>query len=183
MSEIYAIIDLECTCSNDGSIPRNEMEVIEIGCVIVNLVGEVLNEIDVFVKPVIHDELTDFCKDLTGITQEQVDKGVSLNQALHDLNLFLESNNVDAWCSWGYFDKNQLRKEADNKKIYKINASFFIIPHINLSDMYFKQKGLKRKVGVRKALAQNNLSFIGRPHSGIDDVRNIARLFKYIKFD
>jgi inhibitor of KinA sporulation pathway (predicted exonuclease) len=45
---------------------------------------------------------------------------------------------------------------------------------------YFKQRGLKRKVGVRKALAQNNLEFIGRPHSGIDDVRNIARLLKYI---
>lgn len=180
MSEIYAIIDLECTCSNDDSIPRNEMEIIEIGCVIVDTDGDILSEIDIFVKPEKHQQLTDFCKELTGITQEQVDLGISLNQALHELNSFLDKNNVDGWCSWGYFDKNQLKREADDKNIYNANASFFIIPHINLSAKYFKQKGLKRKVGVRKALAQNNLEFIGRPHSGIDDVRNIARLLKYI---
>jgi inhibitor of KinA sporulation pathway (predicted exonuclease) len=156
------------------------MEIIEMGCVIVDTDGDILSEIDIFVKPEKHQQLTDFCKELTGITQEHVDIGISLNQALHELNSFLDKNNVDRWCSWGYFDKNQFKREADDKNIYNANASFFIIPHINLSAEYFKQKGLKRKVGVRKALAQNNLEFIGRPHSGIDDVRNIARLLKYI---
>lgn len=183
MSEVYAVIDLECTCSNDESFPRNDMEIIEIGCAIVNKDGDIQDERDIFVKPVLHEELTDYCKELTGITQEQVDGGISLNQALHDLNAFLDINNVDAWCSWGYFDKNQFKREADNKNIYKANASFFVIPHINLSVKYFNQKGLKRKVGLRKALAQNNLEFIGRPHSGIDDVRNTARLFKYINLE
>jgi inhibitor of KinA sporulation pathway (predicted exonuclease) len=177
----FAIIDLECTCSNDGSIPRDEMEIIEIGCVITDIDGNISDEIDIFVKPIIHTELTDFCIELTGITQEKVDDGVSLNEALHRLNSFMISNKVEAWMSWGYFDKNQLDKEANKKLVYKENASFFVIPHINLSDKYVQTKNLKRKVGLRKALAQNNMQFIGRPHSGIDDVRNIARLLNIVE--
>lgn len=32
-NQYYLIIDLEATCSNDGAVPRQEMEVIEIGAV------------------------------------------------------------------------------------------------------------------------------------------------------
>ena len=36
------------------------------------------------------------------------------------------------------------------------------------------------KMGVRKALASHNMKFIGTPHRGIDDVKNIARLLPFI---
>ena len=36
MSSYFLIVDLEATCSNDGSIPREEMEIIEIGAVMLN---------------------------------------------------------------------------------------------------------------------------------------------------
>ena len=32
----YLIIDLEATCSDDGSIPESEIEIIEIGAVMQN---------------------------------------------------------------------------------------------------------------------------------------------------
>lgn len=43
-------------------------------------------------KPVIDKQLTKFCTELTGITQDQVDKGVTLDEALKLLHQFLDKN-------------------------------------------------------------------------------------------
>ena len=40
-------------------------------------------------KPVIHPEITQFCTDLTGISQEQVDNGILLSEAINNLEIFL----------------------------------------------------------------------------------------------
>lgn len=180
MTTKYGLIDLECNCSKGDDIPRNEMEIIEIGCVVVDSGGKVLDELDLFVKPVIHEKITDFCTELTGITQDTVDNGIRLVEALKEVYQFLDKHGVDTWLSWGYFDYNKVKQEVGSKQINLGKNSLLDMNHINLSYEYFTQQGLRRKVGVRKALRQKKMEFIGRPHSGIDDVRNIARLLPYV---
>ena len=36
ISHYYLIVDLEATCCDSGTIPRHEMEIIEIGAVMLN---------------------------------------------------------------------------------------------------------------------------------------------------
>lgn len=176
-----AIIDLECTCDDTGKIiPRHEMEIIEIGCVIADLNGNTYNEFNCFIKPIIHPTLTPFCTSLTSITQEQVNNGISLEKALSALDDFLFNENVNQWGSWGGFDANQIRKDIRNNKLRETSFPFLKLEHINLSAEYVIKNELQKKVGVRKALGQNKMKFIGIPHRGIDDVRNIARLLPYI---
>lgn len=176
-----AVIDLECTCDDKGSIERKDMEIIEIGVAIADMQGNTYNEFNVFVRPVKNQILTDFCKELTSIKQEDVDKGESLENALILLNAFLAKENVDLWGSWGYFDKNKIKKESERLNL-DLTQIYFIekLPFINISDKYYKHQGLSRKCGVRKALAQKRMKFIGTPHRGIDDVRNTARLLPFI---
>jgi len=51
------------------------MEIIEIGAVMVEAQGlTVIDEFQTFIKPVRYPILTEFCKSLTSITQEQVDQ-------------------------------------------------------------------------------------------------------------
>lgn len=55
MSGYFLIVDLEATCSDDGSVPREEMEIIEIGAVMLNRsTWEVDSEYQKFIKPVRH---------------------------------------------------------------------------------------------------------------------------------
>ena len=83
MKKYLAIIDFEATCCDKNSFPRNEMEIIEIGMVIVDYdTFEKVSEFQSFVKPVRHDKLTAFCKNLTSITQETVDS--ALNRVCND---------------------------------------------------------------------------------------------------
>lgn len=70
----FVIVDLETT----GLSPLNS-EIIEIGAIkVVN--NEVVDTMDVFVKP--SRPLSPFTTRLTGITNEMVDEGLSIKQAL-----------------------------------------------------------------------------------------------------
>lgn len=69
--DYLVVIDFEATCDNKTSL--TPQEIIEFPAVLVNL--ETLRIQAVFrtyVKPVCHPQLTEFCKRLTGIQQEQV---------------------------------------------------------------------------------------------------------------
>lgn len=178
--KLIAIVDLECTCDNSENpkISRQEMEIIEIGCVIADYDGNVIAEFDRFIKPVINPILTDFCKELTTITQEQVKSGVTLPQAINELLVFLKEYSVETWGSWGGFDKNQVIREYALKN-FPVPQEFVSLNHINLSYRYTQKNNLK-KSGVRKSLNRHHIKFVGTPHRGIDDVKNIAKLLPFI---
>ena len=73
------IVDLEATCwENKGMF--HEMETIEIGAVLVDLKSrDAAREFDCFIRPVRNRILSDFCKSLTSIKQEDVDAAEPLD--------------------------------------------------------------------------------------------------------
>lgn len=168
-----AIIDLECTCDSDSDFGPHE--IIEIGAVIGTLSQErfdVIAELQIYVKPVINPTLTNFCTELTNITQSTVDAAETLNSALPLLADWLQTNNVTAWASWGKFDSNQFARECELKSLKNPMAD---IQHLNLKQLFARKFG--HRVGLERALSLRGLTFTGRLHSGIDDAKNIARLF------
>lgn len=68
------IVDLEATCWEDKSMFA-EMETIEIGALLIDLHDrDNAREFDCFIRPVRNPILSDFCKNLTSINQEDVDR-------------------------------------------------------------------------------------------------------------
>ena len=73
--EFFLVVDFEATCSRDSVVPRDEMEIIEIGAVLQSTrTFEIEAEYQAFVRPQRHPVLTDFCRELTTITQADVDQ-------------------------------------------------------------------------------------------------------------
>ena len=71
----YLVVDLEATCCDRGNIRKEEMEIIEIGAVMVHSESlSIVDEFQSFIKPIRHPILTEFCKSLTSIAQAQVDR-------------------------------------------------------------------------------------------------------------
>jgi inhibitor of KinA sporulation pathway (predicted exonuclease) len=71
----YLVVDLEATTSDDGSMPPEQMETIEIGAVVVNAATlEPVDEYQSFIRPVRHPRLLPFCTRLTSITQAMVER-------------------------------------------------------------------------------------------------------------
>lgn len=170
------IIDIECTCNDDPQLPKEKVEIIEIGAVVCRLSTDsfsVLDTLQLYVQPEFTQRLTDFCTALTGIQQQQVDSAPLLHTALKKLEDWLSTFQLSTWASWGKFDDRQFADEAHLKGIDNPLDAF---QHLNLKQLFARKHG--HRVGLARAIQLSGLKFIGRHHSGIDDTRNIAQLLE-----
>lgn len=172
----YLVTDLEATCFENNEYPREDMEIIEIGAVILNSNLEVVAEFSKFVKPTIHPQLTDFCKKLTHIKQEDVDLADTLDKVLPEFSYWALSFGEYQFTSWGAFDYNQFNRETHKKGF----ANPLIQNNMNYKVRFAKIKNLKRKngVGVGTALNILNLTFEGLKHRAIYDAKNVVRIMQ-----
>jgi len=177
--DYFLVVDLEATCNNDGSIPKEEMEIIEIGAVMYDRKQmRVISEFDTLVRPTRNPILSEFCKELTTITQNKVCEAPKFTEAFPKFIEWYESfNPVDnriLFSSWGEYDKNQMLRDC---AFHGIKYPFGV-KHLNIRKYFSHVHKKGRLVGVKKALRNIGLGFEGTHHRGIDDARNIARLLE-----
>ena len=177
------VIDLEATCWDAGT-PEGEaqsihaMEIIEIGCVLTNRLGTVLDTRSFIVRPERQPILSEFCIALTQITQAMVDNAPPLKEVIDQMNAWLEGTETIAlWSSWGNYDLNHLTAQCalDNADSQLLN-----LPHLNLKKLWRRTTRQRKKTSLAHALAYHELVFDGQPHRGVDDARNIARLLPFL---
>ena len=135
-----------------------------------------LDEFQIFIKPVRNPILTPFCTDLTSITQHQVDEAPCFSEAILIFKKWLYQFNDFAFCSWGDYDKNQIETDCQfHKQANPIGA-----PHFNIKKEFSNALGLKKKFGMAQALKHVGIPLEGTHHRGIDDARNMAKLMPYM---
>lgn len=169
---IYVIVDLEATCWEGRESNKNET--IEIGAVLVNEKKQIISEFEQFVKPLMNPILSDFCKQLTSISQEQVDKAPYFYEAVANFKDWINSYDKQfLLCSWGYYDKLQFEQDC---KLHGLETDW-LTNHISLKHQYAQIVSLKRAIGMKNALLNEKMILCGIHHRGIDDARNITKIF------
>ncbi|PHN08241.1 3'-5' exonuclease [Flavilitoribacter nigricans] len=168
----YIILDLEATCWEERT--KNKNEIIEIGAVKINANAELVSEFQTFVRPTQHPELSEFCKSLTSISQSDVDAAPHFPEALQQFQEWFDYGRASyLLCSWGFYDKRQFK---DDCKLHGLDADW-VKPHISVKHQYGIFKKLERPVGMKQALQMEGIALEGTHHRGIDDARNIAKIF------
>ncbi|MCF7921044.1 MAG: exonuclease domain-containing protein [Candidatus Cloacimonetes bacterium] len=168
----YVIIDLEATCWKNV-MDFTKMEIIEIGAV--KLAGdtlEVLGEFSCFVRPVVNPLLSDFCKELTSIRQQDVDAAEIFKVVFPRLLAWIGEDDYKI-VTWGNYDIKQF--EIDCRRHGIELPEKFITQHINLKKEFAESKQC-RPCGMKRALRLLDIPLTGTHHRGIDDARNIARI-------
>ena len=175
--DYFLVLDLEATCCNKGTIKRHEMEIIEIGAVMVKAETlTIISEFQTFVKPVRYPVLTPFCTSLTSITQMQVEQAPGYVNAILLLQKWLSNYKNAVFGSWGDYDYNQFKQDSKfHKVLFPINY-----PHINLKKLFSNTQGLSEPYGMAEALKLAGIKLEGTHHRGIDDAKNIAKLLPFI---
>ncbi|WP_372981506.1 exonuclease domain-containing protein [Marinobacter sediminum] len=180
------IVDLEATCWSDQYTPEgvaqsiHNMEIIELGCALANRHGDLLDARSFLVRPTRNPMLSDFCTNLTGITQSMVDSAPTLPQAVEAMNTWLgDLSDAFAWCSWGNYDRLHLEAQS---RLDGAQPKILSRAHLNLKRIWRRTTGQKKKNGLASALAFHDLVFLGNPHRGVDDARNIARLLPFMNW-
>ncbi|NXT22282.1 ERI2 exoribonuclease, partial [Syrrhaptes paradoxus] len=186
------VIDFEATCWREAE--RRCPEIIEFPAVLLNTsTGEIESEFHTYVQPQEHPILSEFCRELTGITQNQVDEGVPLNICLSQFWKWIQkiqkekkivfstdilSNPTSeakacTFVTWTDWDLGVcLQYECKRKQLRKPDI---LNSWIDLKATYRAFYNRKPK-GLSGALQDLGIAFAGREHSGLDDSRNTARL-------
>ena len=129
------VVDLEATCCDLQSIPRYQMETIEIGAVMVATDSlEIIDEFQIFIKPLRHLVLTKFCLNLTSITQIQVDNAPTFPDAIKLWQPWLSQFDKAIFGSWGDYDRKQLQQDSKHHHIdlpYPVSSN-----HVNLKEIF-----------------------------------------------
>nr|CAD7438108.1 unnamed protein product [Timema bartmani] len=174
----YVIVDFEATCE-EVNAPNYPHEIIEFPAVLVDTEKQkVLDHFQAYCRPVLNPTLSDFCVELTGITQDQVESASLFPEVLA---------NFEAWLA---------KHKLGTKHKYAVvtdgpwDMGRFLYGQCKISEISYPQFG-KKWVNIRKVfsnfyrckrfclklmLEHIEMIFEGRPHCGLDDARNIARI-------
>ena len=165
------VVDVEATCWPRTPPPGEPSEIIEVGLTVVDLVDRVrIAKHRILVRPE-RSRVSGFCTELTGLTQAEVDTGVSFAEACRILR---EEHRADSrtWASWGDYDRRQfLRQCGATGARYPFGAR-----HVNVKTAFADARDWPKGVGMHRALKVAGLPLEGRHHCGADDAWNIAAL-------
>ncbi|KAI8804195.1 ribonuclease H-like domain-containing protein [Cladochytrium replicatum] len=189
----YCVMDFEATCERDAQDYPNE--IIEFPVVLVDgATHEVAAEFHQYVRPVINPTLTDFCKELTGITQLQVDSAQTFPDVLKDLESWLSKHDTPpfrniVFVTDGPWDlRDFFRKQLSHSNANRppsdppLQRPEYLSRFVDLRKLVAVTYGAKRRK-ITDTLSWMGMEFEGREHSGIDDARNIARILMWIMKD
>lgn len=169
------VVDVEATCW-DGAPPQDQVnEIIEIGLTVVDLVTRArLTRHRILVRPQ-QSTVSPFCTELTGLSQAEVDNGISFADACAMLTAEHQAG-VLAWASWGEYDRKQFQRQCQTTG----TPYPFGDRHLNAKTLFAAEHGLRRPVGMDQALTIASLPLEGRHHRGDDDAWNIAALVLHL---
>ena len=173
----FIIYDLEATCWM-GRPPGGINEIIEIGAVMVDQLGEVKADFCKFVKPHVNPRLSGFCKKLTSISQDDVDRASKYPKVIEEFQNWIDIYDEDyLLCSWGAYDKVML---TDNCKLHKMEIDWLEY-HTDLKSQYHTIKGEHKLTGLKNTIKKEGFEFTGIHHRAIADAENLAKIFiKYV---
>ncbi|MFN8301081.1 MAG: 3'-5' exonuclease [Saprospiraceae bacterium] len=173
----YIVYDLEATCWENMPIGYVQ-ETIEIGAFRVNAYGEVRGKFNRFIKPVVHPVLSPFCRQLTSITQEDVNRAKTFPDVIEEFQNWARIDEEDyLLCSWGSFDKKMFINDC---RLHRLDTDW-AEQHVNLKEQYRISNRMRHGIGLRKAVEKEGILFTGMHHRGISDAENLVKLFlKYL---
>jgi 3'-5' exoribonuclease 1 len=164
------VVDVEATCWKKGVFSRKK-ETIEIGAVLLRLdrAESRWPEFQTFVRPRRLPRLSSFCRELTGITQENVAAAPTFPEAL---GLFLEwSQPLErvVLATWSRYDLWQLDLDLEAHGLPKL-----AMPFLDVKKLAARIVGTKSFEETARELAPDAVPMPS--HRGIADARRTARI-------
>ncbi|KAK6635946.1 hypothetical protein RUM44_001201 [Polyplax serrata] len=181
----YVIIDFEATCLHTNT-PGYRHEIIEFPAVLVNSrKQEIIDCFQMYCKPQINPILTEFCTELTGITQEQVDSAETFDKVIVHFQKWLSKHQLGS--------KHKFCVVTDGP----FDMSRFLYSQCHYLSLPFPKWGTKwvnirkafckfyksESLGLSNMLEYLEMNFKGRLHCGLDDAKNIARILLRMIYD
>ena len=145
--------DFEFTCG--GGINRWKAELLSVGLIICDREFNVVQRFYSTVKPAKQPKMTTLCKELTHLTQEEINLSPDSDAVFAQVEQLLAMYQTDGMYVWGNYDQIGLSSDARLHKKCKL-------PNLNIlkaaSRIVDIQRELTEKMGLRDAINISELS-------------------------
>jgi inhibitor of KinA sporulation pathway (predicted exonuclease) len=166
------VVDVEATCWTKGVFSRKK-ETIEIGAVrlLLDRADSRWPEFQTFVRPRRLPRLSRFCRELTGITQEDVDAAPTFPEALRLFLEWLEPAEGIVLATWSRYDIWQLNLDLEEHGLPEL-----VIPWLDVKKLALRIVGTKSFEDTARAL-DTDVAAVAR-HRALPDAHRTARILK-----
>ncbi|XP_046368295.2 3'-5' exoribonuclease 1-like isoform X1 [Haliotis rufescens] len=175
--DYLVVIDFEATCERE--VDDYQHEIIEFPAILVDVAEmTIADEFHSYCRPVLNPRLTDFCVQLTGITQTKVAAAPEFPQVLTSFSEWMQAHHLGDGHSFAIVTDGPW----DMSRFLHMQCQFSGLDFprwarkwVNIRKVYsnFYQC---RRCGIEAMLISLGMSFEGQLHCGRDDARNIARI-------
>jgi len=181
----FLVLDFESTCQEPEQGPIDPQEIIEFPCLLVRAddLG-LVEEFHEYIRPVGKPQLTTFCTELTGITQDMIQDRDTFPDVLPRFVSWYESRGLSTsnatfvtcgqWDLVSMLPKQCLYSGLTVPQMLDVGESG---EFVNIKLTHQKTMGQYAK-GIEAMLGHLGLKFEGHLHSGIADCRNILSVMK-----
>ena len=185
--DYFIILDFEATCESNRQL--EVAEIIEFPALLIDTKNmEIKDQFHSFVRPQVNQELSGFCVNLTGITQETVDESPSFAQVFTQFQSWMKDRKLldsvtcqplldFAFITCGNWDLSTAL--VDQCKTSRVDIPECMMQWIDVKQSFFKVTGHWPK-GLMDMMSRQGLTPVGRHHSGKDDCFNTFLLVKHL---
>lgn len=170
----FIVYDIEASCW-EGRPPGMTQETIEIGAYAVDAYGHVGSAFSRLIKPILHPQLSHFCRRLTHIDQSDINRARSFDRVVEDFKDWIGIYDGDyLLASWGQFDQRLMQQDCE---LHRLDDDW-LEPHIDLRRQYKEIRGLPKKRGLASAVRHEGFEWTGEQHRALDDAENTVKIFR-----
>lgn len=157
-------------------------KIIQMGYVIFDVKRKkIIKSVSIFVNP--EELLAEEIVQLTGITQDQVDSGVSLPEAYNNLKSDIEQHQVTRHClEWGPDDRFLRDQLSINQKDFIFRSRSYDVKSFYQMYQAAKSNG-KVHSGLKSSMETLGLSWngeFGQPHNALADAYNTVLIYLFL---
>jgi inhibitor of KinA sporulation pathway (predicted exonuclease) len=166
------VVDVEATCWKKGVFSRKK-ETIEIGAVtlLLNRAESNWPEFQTFVRPLRLPHLSTFCRELTRITQEDVDAAPTFPEALQQFLEWSQPVERVVLATWSHYDVWQLDLDLEAHGLPKL-----AFPILDVKKLAARTIGAKSFEQTARELVPDTVNM--PRHRAVADARRTARILK-----
>ncbi len=177
----FVVIDLEmCNVSKDNRKEYHyKNEIIQIGAASMDNDYKILSKFSSYVRPE-YGRIDKFIKDLTGISQSDVENAEGISEVLSKFLAWLPEGEV-TMVSWSKSDKYQLIHELEEKKIRIERMNDLYENWYDCQPLFSEKMKMRKNYSLEEALIATDIVTEGHAHDGLCDAYNTALLFAKMK--
>jgi len=172
------VVGISATCCDHQTIKGDEMEVIEIGALMVDKeTFETVDTFQIFIQPERHVTLTSFCQNEFQITQSSVDDALDFIEGFELFVKWLDKYNEYIFCAWGQREELAFIQDCNFHDVHYVLED---VEYVNLKKRFASRQRLKKKCGLGKAMRLAEIASDVTPVKPLDRALFAAKLLPFV---